>query len=74
MVDPAIPMSLVPREVWNRRRNCGKDPSFADRFYICHLCSEAGILRDPNISVKPCASRSRVLQYLGEADTVSRRG
>eukprot|EP00966_Prymnesium_polylepis_P243541 5631623-Prymnesium_polylepis.1 len=46
-LDPKIPLSLVPRHTWERPRNNGRE-AFLDRFFLCSLCSQPSVVRDPH--------------------------
>ena len=46
-----IPAALLPDCVWMRSRNNGKQTVGADKFYLCHLCSQAAVARDPKMAV-----------------------
>ena len=52
ILDERIPDELIPLETWVRPR---RPPAAAgvDRYWLCHLCNEAALLRDPRIFKKP---------------------
>ena len=56
-LDPRIAKSLWPKELWERPRERGT--MHRDTYLLCHLCTEAALLRDPHIKLTPywCARR-----------------
>ena len=55
-LDPRIDHSLWPRDLWERTRARGT--LHRDTFLLCHLCTEAALLRDPHVKLSPywCAA------------------
>ena len=53
-IDPAIPPSLHPKEMWSRLRDSGGMKGLHhDTYLLCGLCTEGALLRDPNIKNNP---------------------
>ena len=50
-LDPRIAKSLWPKEQWERPRERGT--MHRDTYLLCHLCTEAALLRDPYIKLTP---------------------
>eukprot|EP00900_Chrysochromulina_parva_P013332 jgi/Chrpa1/219/Chrysochromulina_OHIO_Genome00013777-RA len=50
-LDPRIAKSLWPKELWERPRERGT--MHRDTYLLCHLCTEAALLRDPHIKLTP---------------------